>query len=622
MLCMKKIVLLLSLVSLAVASRAQMAADELDSVMVRENRLSTPYAKQNRNLQILDRKAVQTLPVKSTAELLSYLGGVDLRQRGPWGSQGDVSLDGSTFDQVLVLVNGVKMSDPQTGHHLLNLPIPLSSIERVEVLHGPAARVYGVNALAGAINIVTRIPDHNEVSGQVYSGSSFTKDTSNGDLFLGWGAQAAGTIVAKNTSHTLSIAHDQGNGYRYNTGYDATRAWYQNSIRISDKDRIEAMGGYIHNKFGASLFYAAPGDKESEETVQSAAGSVAFTHQERKWRITPRLSYRYNKDDYIYIRQKPEVYHNIHETNVLTAELNSSYQFRHGTAGAGVEWRKEDIRSNSLGKRDRDNLGLYAEYKHYFSDKLNAGAGVYANHNSDFGWQVFPGADVGYSFLPGWKAFANAGTGQRLPTYNDLYYKGPVNIGNDQLQPELASYAEAGLQYRSRIFSAQLSYGYRHISDFIDWTRLSAAAPWQPHNFQDVNTQVTSFRADYELSRHLSWSSDYQLSLHGSYTYLNPAVETPSESLSKYAVEALRHQGIATARALLWQQVQLSVSARYQQRINVNDYTLMDARVGYQWKQFLFYADANNIFDKQYREISTVPLPGRWVAAGVRFNYR
>lgn len=619
---MKKIFVSLTLLSAVLTGRAQSISDNLDSVLVRENRLTTPYAKQNRNLQILDRKTIQALPVKSTAELLSYLGGVDLRQRGPWGAQADLSLDGSTFDQVLLLVNGVKMSDPQTGHHLLNLPIPLSSIERIEVLHGPAARVYGVNALAGAINIVTRMPDKNEVSGQVYAGSSFKSDTSTGNTYAGWGAQASGTIVAKNNSHTLSIAHDQGSGYRYNTGYNATRAFYQNEIRIDDKNRIETMGGYIRNDFGASLFYAAPGDLESEETVQTASGSIAFTHQERNWRITPRVSYRYNKDDYIYIRQKPDVYHNIHETNVLTAEVNASYHLKKGTAGAGVEWRREDINSSNLGKRDRDNLGLYAEYKHFFSDKLNAGAGLYANHNSDYGWQLFPGVDLGYTFLPRWKAYANAGTGQRLPTYTDLYYKGPVNIGNDQLKPELASYAEAGLQYKSNVFSAQLSYGYRRISDFIDWTRLSLAAPWQPHNFQDVNTQVTSFRADYQLSKHLHWKDNYQVSLHGSYTYLHPAVETPSESLSKYAIDALRHQAIASVRALLWQHIQANVVARYQQRLNAGDYTLIDVRLGYQWKQFLFYCDANNLFDQQYRELAAVPLPGRWLSAGVRFTCR
>src|SRR5690606_12287921 len=116
----------------------------------------------------------------SVNELLSYVAGVDLRQRGPFGTQSDVSIDGSTFDQVLVLINGVKMSDPQTGHHLTNVPIPLSSIDHIEILRGPAARIYGVNALAGAINIITRVPAQTEVSAQVYTGSSFKTDTATG----------------------------------------------------------------------------------------------------------------------------------------------------------------------------------------------------------------------------------------------------------------------------------------------------------------------------------------------------------------------------------------------------------------------------------------------------------
>src|SRR5688572_6910132 len=106
----------------------------IDSVVVKENRLQSLFRNQNRNIQILDKAQILMLPVRSTAELLSYVTGADLRQRGPWGAQADISIDGSTFDQVLVLVNGVKMSDPQTGHHTLNLPIPISSIDHIEVL--------------------------------------------------------------------------------------------------------------------------------------------------------------------------------------------------------------------------------------------------------------------------------------------------------------------------------------------------------------------------------------------------------------------------------------------------------------------------------------------------------
>lgn len=614
---MNRSFLVTAFVLTSICTHAQSLTTSLDSVTIRENRITEPYSRQNRNIEIMDARQIKALPVKTVNELLSYVAGVDLRQRGPVGTQSDVSIDGSTFDQVLVLINGVKMSDPQTGHHILNVPIPLSAIDHIEVVRGPAARTYGVNALAGAINIVTKTPVNNEVFAQAYAGSNFTQDTATGETYSGWGAQASAALAGKNQSHILSVAHDEGNGYRYNTAYSTYRLFYQNRTTINSKNSIEAMGGYINNDFGANGFYAAPADAEATEKVQTALGSIKYNYQPTdKITISPRVSYRYNNDDYIFIRQKPAVYHNIHETNVLTGELQSTIRLKKGTIGAGVEYRNEDINSTNLGKRFRNNLGIYAEYKHYFSDKLNAGAGVYANKNSDYDWELFPGIDVGYVFATNWKLFANATSGQRLPTYTDLYYKGPVNIGNEQLRPEYANYAEGGLQYSKANLFARAAYFYRRTTDFIDWVRALPADLWQPQNFQTVNTQGITLLTHYQLAK----SSNYDVALNANYTYLNPVIDAPTTELSKYAIEALRHQATIKVTSVLWKHLQVNAAYRYLYRINANDYTLVDLRLGYTVKNILIYADVNNLLNTQYKEVGAVPMPGRWFTLGARFN--
>lgn len=617
----KKLLLASGAAFILAQSVTAQTTNDLDGVIIRENRLQLAYKDQNRNISILDSRQIKALPVKTTSELLSYVAGVDLRQRGPWSTQADVSIDGSTFDQVLVLINGVKMSDPQTGHHLLNLPIPLSSIDHIEVLRGPAARIYGVNALAGAINIITRRPEQNEVTAQVYTGSSFKSDTATGDTYLGWGAQATASLAAQGQSHMLSISHDQGNGYRHNTGFNTSKVFYQNQIDINAKNSIEATAGYINNKFGANGFYSAPGDKESEETVQTIIGSLMYNYKPKAGiSIRPRVSYRYNNDDYIFIRQKPEVYHNIHKTNVLTGELQSTIELKSGTIGAGFEYRNEQINSNNLGKWDRDNLGMYAEYRHRFGDKFNASIGAYGNYNSVYGFQVYPGADMGYRFLPDWRVFVNATTGQRLPTYTDLYYKGPSNIGNDQLKPEQAGFAEGGVQYSHNTLFVQASYFYRSVSDFIDWVRIAATDPWQPRNFQSINTHGITFQSRYQFAEQLGLPENYKLGLNLSYTYLNPKVEQGGTEMSKYAIEALKHQVIASLQSTLFGKLQVNLAGRYQQRINSNDYTLLDARVAWQLRQFNIFADVNNLLDQNYKELGVMPLPGRWYTLGVRMN--
>lgn len=623
---MRKNILVAAAVSLGATGAYAQSSNQLDSVIISENRLHNTYAQQNRNISILDRKQISALPVKTTSELLSYVAGVDLRQRGPWSGQADVSIDGSTFDQVLVLVNGVKMSDPQTGHHLLNLPIPVSAIDHIEVLRGPAARIYGVNALAGAINIITRKPLQDEVFAQVYAGSSFKTDSATGDTYYGWGAQASASLARRNSSHIISLAHDEGNGYRHNTGFNAYRLFYQNQITLNDKNSIEAMGGYINNKFGANGFYSAPRDAESEETVETVIGSVMYQYKPKSnISIRPRVSYRYNNDDYIFIRQRPEVYHNIHETNVITGEVQSTIELGKGTIGAGAEYRYEGINSNNLGKWNRDNMGIYAEYKHRFSDKLNASAGAYANYNSMYGWQVFPGADVGYRFMPHWKLFASATTGQRLPTYTDLYYKGPSNVGNSQLRPEEAGFAEGGLQYSHSAMFLQATYFYRNVAEFIDWVRANNTDPWQPRNFQSIHTNGVTFQGRYQISDALHITDNYRIAVNASYTYLEPRIEAPDNDaanpeISKYALEALKHQLIAGVQTTFFKKLQVNAAARYQHRINSNSYTLLDARVAWQFGKINVYADVNNLLDAKYNEIGVVQLPGRWYTFGIMLN--
>lgn len=619
---MKKNLLLTAILSVsAFTINAQSFSSTLDSVVIKEDRIEETYGRHNRNIQIIDQHQIKNLPVKTVNDLLSYVAGVDLRQRGPVGTQADVSIDGSTFDQVLVMVNGVKMTDPQTGHHMMNLPITIGIIDHIEVVRGPAARSYGVNALAGVINIITKQPLNDEAFVQAYAGSSFMQDTATGDTYLGWGVQASASLSSQQQVHTIGASTDEGNGYRYNTAYKGRRFFYNGNIKLNSRNQIDLMGGYVNNSFGANGYYASPVDAESEETVQTGIGSIKYTFKPNsKLTISPRVSYRYNKDDYIFIRQKPSVYHNIHSTNVLTGELQASYNLYRGIIGAGVTYRDEAISSNNLGDRERTNLGIFAEYKHYFSSRINASIGAYANKNSDYDWEVFPGADIGILFAPNWKFFANATMGQRLPTYTDLYYSGPTNIGNPLLKPEYANYAEGGLKYDNGNLFAQAAYFYRNTTDFIDWVRAVDTLPWQPQNYQSVNVHGATLQTRYHVGHILNLTNGNDVSLIGSYTYLSPTVEVPGNNISKYTINALRHQAIAKVNTIWLGHIQANAAYRYLYRINGNDYTLLDARLGYALNDFLFYADVNNILDTRYREAGAVQLPGRWVSFGIRFN--
>lgn len=596
--------------------------NNLNEVMVRENRLKLPFSKQNRNIWIIDNQQIKNLPSRSISELLSYVAGVDVRQRGPGGVQADISIDGGTFDETLVLINGVKVSDPQTGHNMMNLPISMDDIDHIEVLRGSASRIYGLNALTGAINIVTKSVTSTGISANVFTGSSFKKNES-GDLYGNYGIRATGTLALKESSHMFSVGQEAGNGYRHNTAFDNQKVFYQGKVNVGKTDQLDLTGGYTHNNYGANGYYSAPGDIEAEETVNTAIAAIAYKTQLTSfWTLLPRLSYRNNVDDYLYIKQTPDKFHNHHVTQVISAELNNTFDTGIGEFGLGLEGRKEKINSSNLGKRNRDNLGTYAEYKFDMVDHLLVNVGTYVNYNSDFGWQALPGIDAGYTFLGNWKVFANVGTGERLPTYTDLYYKGPTNIGNDQLRPEKSRYAEGGLKYNSNHFVLNASVFKRRITDFIDWVKNVTTDPWQPKNFSQLNTMGYTLSADYNIGVMQNSSFFNSMRFGLAYTNLDPKVKTtiPMATISRYAVESLKNQLTGTVNTDFLKVMSVTLTARYCERISYKDYTIIDARVAYKLKKSSIYFDALNIFDVNYIEAGAVPMPGVWASLGYKFT--
>ncbi|SDL51010.1 TonB-dependent receptor plug domain-containing protein [Pedobacter antarcticus] len=609
-----------SLASIA-AYGQQDTTNNLNEVMVKENRLKIPFSAQNRNIWIIDQQQIKNLPSRSITDLLGFVSGVDIRQRGPGGVQADISLDGGTFDQTLILVNGVKFSDPQTGHHMMNLPFSVDDIDHIEVLRGSASRIYGLNALTGAINIVTKTATRSGGSAHVFAGSSFRKDDKNGDLYTNYGIRASGSVVLDGSTHLVSAGQEAGNGYRHNTAFNNQKVYYQGTFKIKS-DVLDVSAGYIHNNFGANGYYSAPGDLEAEETVKTTTASVGYQTQITSfWTLKPRLTYRNNVDDYLYIKQTPDKFHNHHVTQVLGAELNNVFSTGIGDFGLGLEARKELINSTNLGKRNRTNAGIYGEYKFDRVKNVLINIGNYLNYNSDYGWQAFPGIDAGYNFAGNWKVFVNAGTGQRLPTFTDLYYKGPTNIGNAELKAERSAYLESGLKYNGKRLNLNASIFERRINNFIDWVKAEVTDPWQPKNFSRLSTRGYTLSADYAVPVQGQVFTSIRTGI--SLTHLDPRMKTTLTDalISRYSVESLRNQYTLTVSGSLWDKLDISLTSRYAERINYKDYVILDARVGYRFNKSTLYWDGSNLLNEQFNQAGAVPMPGVWTTLGYKIQF-
>lgn len=598
----------------------------LNEVIINQNRLQIPFSKQSKNIQILTQEDILRLPNRSINELLTNIPGVDVRQRGPFGSQADISIDGGSFEQTAILLNGVKITDPQSAHHNMNLPVPVEAIERIEIIRGPASRIFGINALTGAINIVTKTVESNQVIAQVYGGSSFkdNEQTSSGKYYAK-GAQLAAQLNTRHTSHGLYVGHEDSNGQRYNTASNNNKLYYDATYRPNGSNLLKANFGYIDNQFGANGYYAAPTDKEAYEQVKTAFSSIQSQHQlTPALSISPRISNRYNEDEYWYLGRTTTKGRSKHYSNVFGAEVNAALEQQYGTFGIGLESRFERINSTAIGSHNRENYGGYLEFKTEAITNLMLNAGAYINYNSRFGWQVFPGLDLGYTITEHWKFVLSAGSAQRIPSFTDLYTNQTANIGNPDLTSENAYQIEGGIKYLSNRMVAQASYFHRDINDFIDWQKNEDAVaegtvvPWKPSNI-GRNT-VDGFNASlrYQLSDP-SATTRYYTTI--SYNYLNPKIKIEDGIRSKYAIESLRQQVILnlTVNHKNWT---LTTAHRFNERISYKSYFIADIRASYQFIDLNIFADVQNIFDKSYIEAAAIPMPGRWFSLGAKYKFK
>lgn len=616
---MKRIFILISFIGYGSFAQEVKDTIAINEVSLLDNRLNTAISKENRNVYVLDKNQIDRLPAKTIQEVLQYASGIDLRQRGPFGAQADVSMDGGSFEQTLILLNGTKVIDHQTAHNALNLPIPLEAVERIEVIRGPAARIYGNNSLTGVINIVTRQPKRNGWYGHAYIGSNFEKDQEDTkDIFSNRGIQMGGTIAKENHQHQLFVSHETGNGTRYNTAFENNKLYYQTHYQFNTKHQITASYGYVKNAFGANGFYAAPGDKDSKEIVETSMVILQAKNQlSNRWKIQPRFSYRYNFDDYRYFKQDISRARSKHYANAFSGELNATYDGNAGKLGFGAEYRNEQINSTSIQSHTRDNLGLYAEYKTDLTSKLNVNAGAYINYNSQYQWQFFPGIDASYKIGSHLKIVGNVGTSQRIPSFTDLYLdQRPGNIGNSELKAEKAFQIEGGVKWTKSNWSVNAYYFYRKIDHFIDWIRQTTDQPWQANNFGDLKTNGLNAKVNY----HYAWNKEQMVKVGLSYAYLDPKFkQTNTELASKYRIESLKHQWINTID-YQYKNFTLSLSNRYLTRQSYKSYAITDVRFNYRtFKNTTFYMDIQNVMNTSYNEVGAIPLPNRWLSFGVKF---
>lgn len=585
---------------------------EIEEIVVKENRISLPYYEKPAAISFIRKKSSQLLPVSGLSDLLHLQAGVDIRARGVNGVQNDVSIRGSSFDQVLIMVNGMKITDPQTGHHSLNLPIDLDAIRNIEIYKGPSARVFGQNAFAGAINIITCIPENNGVSTNLSAGDY--------GLLSGSAGVSFGGIDFRNS---LNISLSRSNGYKYNTDYKIGNLFYQSEI-LTNRGALMIMGGISRRAFGANGFYASPDYKDQFEAINTTLASLTYVPALKldRLNISSRLYWRNNSDEYLFIRSDPDYYQNIHTTNVAGIDLNFTYRNRFGVSGLGLDLSGSRIVSNRLGERQRYGLTLFVDHRFIALDnKLSITPGIQAFLLSNFEDKILPGLDVGYNISANIMLYYNTAFTYRVPSFTDLYYEDPVNSSNSNLKAEYALSNEIGIKSRRlKGISTQLNLFHRLGQDMIDRVKYNNEDNWMPININSIVYRGIDASLELRLNEIVGNSSFLQY-LNLSYCYINASTTEELPEFSKWEFENLRDQVSASITFEYFEGLTHSINYRFYNRINMDDYSLVDSRINWKNKNFNIYLDLSNIMSTEYRETNLVTMPGRWFSIGLGYKF-
>lgn len=544
------------------------------------------------------------------------------------------------------------MSDAQTGHHNLVVPIHGGNISTIEIIHGGNSRKLGINSLAGTLNLITKEPEKSYFDIDLSAGSFFTYNVNLSSAYKG----------IKST-HYISAIHSQSNGFDYNTDYSKLSFFYENNIRNKALS-AKTMLAYTDAGFGAQSFYAAhfPDQYEKIKT-----GFIAFKLEwgdKLNWEY--KLYHRILKDRFELFREHEDFYkhidgkwinnitndtvpwnynHNYHYTNITGSGISFSKELDYGDISSGLEYRYEHIYSNVLGFNlfqvfneyyiksvDRQNLNWFADYNLKLGrNNLNAGVLFYYNQKYSFDYSF--GFDFERQLCNKLKLNAGINRSMRLPSFTELFYFGPTNQGNPDLTPEYAMNFDLGLHYvRDNNSRLNINIFYRKGQNIISWIREVDSVLWKTENLTNLNTMGIEAGYYYSCFKEKCFVNSFQVS----YVFIEQS-KTAGQLESIYTLDNLRHKLILNINHKLINNLsaQLNINAfkrngsfifydrdlkAFTTPVNYQFVCLVNYSLVFEKDFFKLYLNAHNILNTDYFDIGNVPVPGIMLMLGVKIK--
>ena len=546
-----------------------------------------------RTLLLVTGEELRQLPIESVVDVLRLFASVDVRSRGPFGVQSDVSIRGAAFGQALVLVDGVRLNDAQSGHHNSDIPVPLEEIERVEVLLGTGSSLHGADATGGTVNIITR-PKGRRLLANVAAGqhrlvdASATLGTTHGPI-----------------GHVVSGSFSRSDGFIRARDHDVRVGRYQATLGRDTTARV----GFVDKEFGANGFY---GPAPSREWTDQLLATVQHRYvRDGRWSAIADASYRTHGDRFIYDARNPALSDNRHRTHAVGANLRWHGPVSPGThVSLAAGGARDAIDSNNLGNHNFAVGSLAAEIRQSVGPHVVLHPGVRVDRYDRFGTSWSPSVSISGWTSERLRLRTSAGHAFRVPTFTELFYTDPNHQGAGSLLPETAWSVDAGADVFGRSWTAGATFFTRWEHDVVDWVRPSPAVRWRTANIRDVQTR------GLELSLNRRWDAGARTGIQ--YAWVD--ADAPSlHLLSKYLLDYARHALVASASGE-WRRVRIGSRAEWKRRVDRRSYGTLDAQIGLVLRRTELYAQVTNALGEDYQEIRGVDMPGRWFRVGMKLR--
>ncbi len=625
------------------------ATIELSEVEVTASRIPQKIHASGRSIELIDAKALSKMPVNSIDELLRFVAGANVNSRNGFGVQADIGLRGSTFSQVLVLIDNVRFNDPLTGHFNNNFPVAIADIQQIEVIKGPAASSYGADAVGGVIHIKTKT----YMSIEPGSETEASIDLSYGEHNLV--SSDLGLISNKGKSvFSISFRSNQSDGEElsdpnfesgtsetdtYKNYFDLYTASISYSLFLKDSLKLYARASYDDRSFKAKYFYTRSIYDDSNEETSNAWSQFSLISNKSKRNFQLDLGYRQSTD---FFEFNPLFAPNEHEIQQVFSNLNYGRKWNERTKfSVGAQFLSNEIESTDRGDHDNTVGGVYALLSKEWNPRLNSNLGMRAEYDENFGVEFLPQANLSYR-VKDITLRASYGRSIRAADYTERYVSFNIpslspgrNAGNPDLKAERAHSVDIGVDIDKKAFDLSASIFYRASTDVIDFSLTPSFEISNLNNLQDsadyfyasniASTDVLGFELSTGFDKHISDKLDARFDF--AYTFIETkGVDT---ELSKYISDHPTHN-LSAGISLYVNRIRFDINGNYLQRNSESvqsvrgeipaDYFISNAKIGVDVIENLrVYAKVFNLTNVQYQEILGARMPSRWISGGIKW---